>query len=183
MNQTIKLVSVLVVGLALVALGFVAYTALKTPNTIVGSVSGPDSFFPCETHNGVTTCSESKAFNTGSTTLATFKSPNATSTLSAAVATFGVGSSTALMFEWGRSLAQDATTTSLGQFFIPAEGRVTLVASTSPGAFTGGVSGVADAAYIIPPNTYVTLKYGKSVCVTGGTCSALRGRASVEFKY
>ncbi len=163
-----------------------AYVFIKPVTTAVdealSGVAGPDSFYPIQTQNGVMTAAEGKNFSQSSTTLATFKSPNATTTLSIGIATVSTASTTALFFEWGKSSAQDATTTSLGVWTPGASGKTTMMASTSPGAITGGVSGVGDPVYVISPNTYVTLKYGGAVCTTGGACNSLVGRASVEFK-
>lgn len=146
-----------------------------------GSVTGPDSFFPCETHNGETICSERKTFFTGSTTIASFKSPSATSSLRFAAGNITTASTTALQFEWGRATAPDATSTTLGFYNIAASTKAMVIASTTnpfvPGQATDGAS-------IIPPNTYVNLKYGGSNCPTaGGACSAVGGYAVVEFRY
>lgn len=153
----------------------------KVANQSLGAVTGPDSYFPCESHNGLTTCSDRKVFNTGSTTLASFLSPSATSTLRFAAGSITTATSTATQFEWGRSSLPDATSTSLGFYNLAASIKAVVTASSTP---TSGLAApTVDAAYVIPPNTYVNLKYGNSLCTAGLTCSAIGGYAVVEFRY
>lgn len=174
--------SISIVGLVLALYGVMKTTPAVNQNQSLGAVSGPDSFFPCESHNGVVTCSERKAFSTSSSTMVSFISPTATSTLRVAMARVTTASTTATQFEWGRSIFMDATTTSLGRFSMAAGVTGTLNASTSP-SYTVPDPQTADLPYIIPPNTRVNLKAGNFVCTSGLTCSAIRGYAVVEFKY
>ena len=155
----------------------------KVPTSVenpVGSATGPDSFFPCETHNGLTRCTERKQFSVGSTTLASFKSPTATSTLEIGLASITTATTTATQFEWGRSPFFDATSTSLGFYNLAASVKAMVTASTSP---TNTAPPTVDTPYVIPPNTYVNLKMGNNLCTAGGTCSAIGGYAVVEFVY
>lgn len=168
----------LVVALAIVS---TVKPIQKVANQSLGAVTGPDSYFPCESHNGLTTCSDRKVFNTGSTTLASFLSPSATSTLRFAAGSITTATSTATAFEWGRSTFPDATTTSLGYYTLGASVKAMVLASTSPNV--NGFAQTADYAYVIPPNTYVNLKYGNSLCTAGLTCSTIGGYAVAEFRY
>lgn len=151
-------------------------------NSTLGAVSGPDSSFPCESHNGLTTCTNRQEFNNASSTLVSFKSPSATSTLTFAAGTITTATSTATLFEWGRSPLLDATSTSLGNFKLAADIKATVLASTTP--YTSGLGQTVDYNYVIPPNTFVNLKYGNSLCgATGVTCNSIEGYAVVEFTY
>ena len=181
----------LVAGLALI-LGIYA-AVIKQPSvtiitksdgsTEVVKYGGADSSFPCESHNGVTTCTDKKEFNNGSTTLASFKSPTATSSLRIGAGSMTTASTSALQFEWGRSELVNSTSTSLGRYNLAASVKAMILASTSPS--TAVLAHVADGPYIIPPNTFVNLKYGGDSCdaPTGGDCNSLEGSAIVEFTY
>lgn len=178
-NTTIAVVAVL--GLVLASYGVLKTTPVVNQNQSLGSVTGPDDYFPCKSTNGVTTCSEGKRFNVGSTTMASFLSPNATSTLRIAAGSITTATTTATQFEWGRSIFPDATSTSLGIYNLAASIKAVVLASTTQQS--NGTAQTADAAFIIPPNTYVNLKAGNFLCTAGLTCSAIGGYAIVEFKY
>lgn len=150
------------------------------PNANLGSVSGPDDSFPCKSTNGVTTCSEQKPFSNASTTLVSFRSPAATSTLRIAAASITTATTTAYQFEWGRSPQFDATSTTLGNFLLAASVKAVVSASTTP--YTSNMTQTVDYAYIIPPNTFVNLKYG-GICTAGIACNTLKGSAIVQFSY
>ena len=148
----------------------------------LGAVSGPDDYFPCKSTNGVTTCSESKSFTTASSTLVSFKSPTATSTLRIAAGQITTATTSVLYLEWGRASVIDATTTSLGRRSVATGEKAYFIASTSPLTTDGQA---LDQAYVIAPNTYVNLKYGIPSCSIGAAtpCNSLTGSAFVEFIY
>lgn len=149
-------------------------------NQTLGSVSGPDAFFPCESHNGLTTCTERQFFRTSSTTLASFRSPSATSTLRYAAGSITTATTSATQFEWGRATVPDATTTTLGIYNLAASVKAMVLASTTATFATAAQT--IDQSFIIPPNTYVNFKFGGQ-CTTGQTCSSIGGYAIVEFRY
>ncbi len=176
-----KIIAGIVVLGAVVIIGVGTYRLTETAQPPLGAVAGPDSFFPCENHNGLTTCTDRKTFNNSSTTLASFKSPNATSTLRIAAGSITTASTSALDFEWARATVPDATSTTLGTFNLAASIKAVVTASTTPNFVLGQP---ADSAAIIPPNTFVNLKYGGNLCPTaGGTCNTLGGYAIVKFEY
>lgn len=145
--------------------------------TIFGAVSGPSVDFPSWTVNGVETFYYTAGLNKASTTLCSFKSPTATSTLDFASIKITTGTTTSGVIEIGKSntVAYDATTTSLGKTVAGAITQLTLLASTTPEAL-GGVS-ATDSANVFAPNTWLVFKYG--VAETGttnvfvGSCKAI----------
>ena len=77
----------------------------------LGAVTGPDSTFPCESHNGVTTCFERKNLAQATTTVCAIKSPTATSTLTFASVHINVATGTASTIQFSKAATAFATTT------------------------------------------------------------------------
>jgi len=146
----------------------------KKPTTVVteklGAISGPDISSPHLSVNGVETHYFSSGLNQASTTLCSFKLPNATTTITHASAQIDTGTTTVIVLEWGHSAQYDATTTSLGLLNIPSGAKETLVASsTGAGNFENTTAG---------PDRYLNLKYGGAL----GAQNALVGRCRAEAK-
>lgn len=159
-------------GLGLVALvalilGGIAYMRpVSTPP--VGAVAGQDSFYPCETHNGVQRCFNQVGLTTATTTICAIKSPNATSTLVSAGLTFRVSTSTASTVTVARSSTAYATTSLIGsQLAIGANAQFSsAIASTT--ATNGGST-------IFSPSTYMVIGMQGGLGGTFspvGTCNA-----------
>lgn len=141
----------------------------KVVETIIGSASSPSVVDGCMDVNGVTKCYRARDVRTSSSTICSMKSPTSTSTLLTASLNTRTGSSTALIYEFGRSTLPDATTTRIGSAFVGA-GQVTIVASST-----------ASATNVFAPNTYLNVKYGGNDCVDGGACNTLVGKCKAEF--
>lgn len=143
----------------------------------LGAVSGPELFSPYWTVDGVRTWFFSSPLNASgaSTTVCSFKLPNATTTPIIVTGQITTASSTALQFEWGTSPLQAATTTSLGVSTIGSGVKATIVASTSQGAFAAADN--IDPAYLLSPNNYLTFKFGGSA-----VGSALKGTCRAELR-
>lgn len=149
------------VALALLVGGFLALKPTVTPEGDVqlGAVSGPDSSFPCETHNGVMQCFERTKMRTATTTVCSIKSPTASSTLVSAAAHFETASSSALLIEMGKATTPYATTTLLARLSNAAGAKASVIATTSATALTDG---------IVAPNSYINVM----IAGAGGATSA-----------
>ena len=92
--------------------------------------------------------------NQASTTVCSFYTPAATTTLVFASIRLTTGTSTTPQWEIGKGTTMDATTTSFGTFSLSASDRGTMVASTTSSGFE------ADMPTVFAPNTYLNFKYG-----------------------
>lgn len=146
-----KLAIVLSVLAMLVAVG--AFFIIN-PKASLGAVTGPDSFFPVETHNGVGTGFYRTKLSQGTTTVCSFKNGGATSTVARADINFTTGSSSAMYMDIGVATTQYSTTTIIGTYNIAGSAQAFVQASTAPA--TG-------AKNVVGPNQYINFK------VQGGT--------------
>lgn len=137
----------------------------------VGASPGPDISSPYLAVNGAPLWFYSSTFNTGSTTVCSFRGPaHSTTTVLAATGKVTTSSSSNIFFEWGHGAEMDATTTALGGATVSANTFATLKASTTDVA----VDAMRDDNVVLAPNRYINLKYG-GACVNGGDCTSLRG--------
>lgn len=156
----------------LVGIGFVRpvqQVVEKVTNTQLGAVVGPDSYFPCETHNGVQTCFERQTMAKATTTICAMKSPTATSSLSLASVNFIVSTTTASRVTIAKAATAFATTTLLAAGNLGASADGAFVASTTA---SGGAT--VDGTNIFSPNTYVVVSMAGGVGTFSpvGTCNA-----------
>lgn len=133
----------------------------------VGSVTGPDSFFECETHNGFRICSTGKELTVASSTACALKSPSATSTLLGTGLSLRTGTSTAVTLRVATSSTPFATTTVL--WTQP-------VASGALGAWN--FSPTTTAVQVFSPNTYIIWDAQGFV---GGDSTKFRGTCGAQF--
>lgn len=153
-------------GLVIAAVAFTgAFAGSKRPAVVerivektVGAVTGPDSFFPCETHDGIQRCFTRYALVISTTTPCTIQSPSGTSTLIAASIKIDTATSVATTIHVAKSTLRNATTTLLNSAALASGARGTLLAST-----TGEQAEMADSNIIFAPNNF--LNFG----VFGGT--------------
>lgn len=181
MNKNINIAIGLAVVAVILGTGYLKQTEVKVnvnvpeQSTIVGASAGPVRTERFESINGVGTYSDTTKFNQASTTVCGFKTPAATTTALSLVGNLRTGTTTAIMFEWGKSTLPTATTTSLGKFFLGSDAQATMIASTSAGAFSVTGTGI-DPAFVFAPNTYVSLKYGGAagaLNVLQGSCTSV----------
>ena len=159
------------------ALGFVAIVAVlfafswmaPKPTVVdrivektVGSVTGPDSFFSCESHNGITRCFNRSGLTTGTSTPCNFKSPNATSTLVSGSIKFTTGTTSYMIVQMGKGPLMTSTSTNLvGSYYMPAGAQATVLSTTSPTDLQNN---------IFAPNTWFTVGLNTSgTGVAGGS--------------
>lgn len=166
-------------GVVVVLAVILSATLIKPVSNVVnqvsdgnlGAVSGPDSFFNCETHNGVTKCFAAAKVNQASTTVCSLKSPSgATSTLTFGKISVTTGTTTALFVDVGQSSFMDATTTVLNSTVVPSGQQFFINATTTTG--TGKL--------VFAPNTYFNVKYGGAAL---GSLNTLVGTCSAEWMY
>lgn len=140
------------VGIVLVALiAGETGLALKHHSSVtppVGAVTGPDSFFDCETHNGIQRCFTRKGLVGATTTPCAIKSPAATSTLIISELRINVGTSTATTWTAATSTTAFATTT----LFVPTIS----LASGAQGTMTAATTTLSNNPdNVFKPNTWL----------------------------
>ena len=176
-NLTNYIVVAVVAGLLVFAGSFIRSTGDTVVNVPknddgtpkYGALPGPDIPFPYISVGNVEQRYASISFNTASTTICSVKSPVSTSTLVFGSVQVTTASTTALLFEIGKSTVIDATTTSLGTHALGASAKMTMLASTTPN--TAGI----DKSWVFSPSTYFNVKYGKGIGTVvnnglAGTC-------------
>ncbi len=157
------IIAAVVAVIVVISAGVFTKPADQTNTPPLGSVTGPDSQFQTETHNGI-----SFAFNRigmiASTTSCVIKSPAATSTLLFASAVVK-GNQTAETINITTGTAMQASTTALsGNFSIAAGGQAAIYASTTN----------SEATRTFNPNTWLQVNIfgGGGVASSTGTCQA-----------
>lgn len=156
------------VAVAVVVLAFLFVKPVQNVVNNVGSSTGPDSFFSCENHNGVTRCFNRIGLAQATTTVCSIKSPGSTSTLVSGGIRISNSTTSNSTITFGKAVNYTATTTSLGQVTFAAGTQVTAVASstwTQTNDFGNG---------IFAPNTFfnVGIQGGVGPYVLQGTCQA-----------
>lgn len=105
-------------------------------DTIVGAVSGPDTYFPYVANNNVRVYTTKKSLAsgvTGTTTPCAIRAPSATSTLRLASLQITTSTSTAGTWSFASSTTAFATTTTFGQFTVTAGSQYSYVATSTYG--------------------------------------------------
>lgn len=166
-----------VLALAVLVLGGLYFnkSSVSTEQASGGSVTGPDSFYPCTSSNGVTQCKERKAFTVGTTTPNALRSlVSATSTLVQASCQFDVSSTTASTVTFAKATTAYATTTVLATSTIAANAKANLVvASTTPVADTTlGRLTLTDRIFAPGDWLVVGMSGGAGTFSPSGACSA-----------
>lgn len=136
----------------------------------LGSVVSADLYSDYFNINGVKKYYFSSRFNNASTTLCSFKTPGATTTLEWASLQINTATSTAIIVDIGKGAIYNATTTLFGTSYIVGAGeQATIVASTSP---------AAGAKTTIAPSQWINFKFGGSI----GTTNALAGSCKATLE-
>lgn len=136
----------------------------------LGAVSGPDSFFNCETHNGVQTCFVKQSFRQATSTPVDIVSPTATSTLTHASCSYRGTAGASVVARIFKGATFHATTTILAQRTLPTGAMdYPLVASTTPPV-------AAETTLMFPPSNHLVMD------IFGAVGLSLTGSCSAEFK-
>ena len=150
-----------------------------------GAQPGPAFTGPVVSFNGVNQWDYSSAFNKASSTICSFKTPAATSTLVFGSAQIRTATSSTISFEIGKSTVMDATTTRLAYDSSIAAVQETLtvfVASTTAVYGALGQQHTADEQdTVFAPNTYFNVKYGSPYVTTTLTDNGMRGSCKATF--
>lgn len=154
----------------IVVVGFGGYEVFKAeqPSVSYGAAAGPDSTgSDSYSWNGVRLYPFNTKVRVATTTLCTYKSPNATTTLRYFAVNLTTSSSSASTLYLAKGTTQGATTTNFETAAIASNAEATVIAST-----TGRTNGLP----IISPNTWLTagINFGAAVGVGTapiGTCS------------
>lgn len=130
-----------------------------------GALTGPDiqsAYLNWGAGGGVRLWPSSMNFKQATTTLCSFLSPPATSTLQSGGFRLSVGTTTgAMVIDMGKATVPTATTTAIGStIYLPAGAQSFAQASTSP---------AAGAATVFAPNTYFNIKIGGPGITAGDT--------------
>lgn len=167
-----KFLAVLVTVLVLT--GVVAFkdqnVNVNVPEFNAGAVSGPDVNGPYLSVNGVTSFYDKATMKQATSTLCSFKSPNATSSLFSFSADFTTTHGGITAYALGNDPTAFSTTT-----IITAPTQMTY------GANVQGTAFASSSNNIIPPNTYVNLKLSTTTAGVGSGYSPV-GTCNVEFR-
>jgi len=142
-----------------------------------GASPGPESTSPYNIFNGVEHRYFSQNFSNASTTLCSFRTPAATSTLIFGSAQITTGTSTATVWEFGKSTLMDATTTILGYAELASLVKATLLASSTQGSLA--TKDNSDPVFVFAPNNYFNVKFGGGSGLL--TANSLKGTCKAEF--
>mgnify|MGYP001581454586 CR=1 FL=1 len=152
---------------------------VQSEDPTVGSVTGPDSVFPCETHNGVQRCFTQKALKTATSTVCAIQTPTATSTIVSSTVVVNVGTSTATTWFISKgTTAFSSTTAQLGTFALASavQGTMRFVASTTAQTAFGTL---IDDLHVFSPNTWLIWSIAG---VAPNDSSRLAGRCNATFE-
>lgn len=134
---------------------------------------GPELDSPFLSVNGLRTHYYSSGLSQTSTTVCSFRTPAATSTLVHASLQIRTGTTTDLFWEIGKATTGTATTTSLG-VFTNAGIEMTMLASTTV------ISDLANSRTVFAPRDFLNFKYG-TVGSESGSTNVLVGSCRAEF--
>lgn len=149
-----------------------ALAAREASGVKLGAVAGPDLYFPYFGVNDVREYSFSSNLKLATSTVCSFRTPGATTTLTHAAIRFVIASTSATVLDIAKDTSPSASTTKIGStYVIAASAAATVVAST-----TGSVGGDAT---IFAPNTFLNFKIGPSS--GDGIGNAARGVCNAQF--
>lgn len=140
----------------------------------VGATASPDIQSSYLTFGGVREWAyHTGSFNTGTTTVCSFLSPAATSTLVAATTQITSATSTASSFDIAQSASPSATTTPIARLEVAASVLGTIVATNTPAFLTDSV---------VAPSTYINMKFDNGTGAINSDITSVKGRCSVKFR-
>jgi len=136
-------------------------TVIERITQLGGGAAGPESTDDYYCNIGVCTHFRRVAMRQATSTLCSFKTPSASSTLAHLSARFGTTASYATAYAFGNDTTAFSTTTILvAPYSAPANAQLSIVASSSIAAMVDGV---------LPPNTFVNLKLSTSTAGASAT--------------
>lgn len=152
------------VTLAIVCAFAVGLNVHKVTPLQAGAVSSPDILSPYFSYGGVRHWGGHTNMRQATTTVCSFQSPPATTTISAATASFTASASYTTAYEWAWDSTAFSSTTALGatQVFIPANALGVIIASTTSTALAQGDG-------IIPPSSFINFRLSTTTAGTSAT--------------
>lgn len=177
----IKNIAMMVAVAVIISLGIVFVTQPPqqpplTPKAVQVGAASPILPYPYFGFGGATLWAAKDTFDQTSRTACSMQSPEATSTLLFASAQIETGTTTALVWEWGKGTSVTATTTSLGRYNTASNVTGTLLASTTiASGLTYEVTPAQVFGYSTSTDTYLNLNYANASAsnVLVGTCYAV----------
>jgi len=139
-----------------------------TQEEVVGGTATPYYPYNFEVKNGITSYFYSSGMATATTSVCSFLSPAATSTLEFLTVDFDVSSTTASVITIATGANTTATTTVIGnEYNIAANAKATIIASSTDSDFVSGLNGM-----IIAPSQYINvgMKGGAGTFSPTGNC-------------
>lgn len=139
------------------------------PGQQLGSLTGPDIPSPYLQWGGVTSYQTGTTFSQASTTVCSMQAPAATSTLVYASAAITTATTTATIWEFGKSNQFDATTTLVSQVASVASGALATINASTTATATLAQN------IVFGPGQYLNVKFGGTQGITNslvGTCKA-----------
>ncbi len=143
---------------------------------ILGSATGPDTYFTYTANNNLQKYGLSKGFSTGSTTVCAIQGPSATSTLTFGSATFITSSTTNSVVTLAKATTPYATTTPLTNIAISANAQGTVMASSTPLLATGAIGNE-----VFAPNSWFVVSMADATPEGGAATFSPTGSCSAEF--
>ena len=147
----------------------------------LGAISGPELTSPFWTVNSVENRYFSSGLNQASTTICSFRTPAATTTLKMGSVQIRTGTTTAIALEMAKSTLLDATTTRIAYQTLASGAQVTLSSFVASSTGATGPNGALYTAeqdtLIFAPSTYLNVKYGSTL----GALNVLVGSCKAEF--
>lgn len=169
-----KLVSAVLVVAVLGLLGVSAFknttVTVNNPAPSFGATSGPENSGPFISVSGVASWFDKQQIKTATSTLCSFKSPSATSSLEHFSVDFTSLPTYATSYAVGNDPTAFSTTT-----IITANANMTYSASVT------GTSIASSTKFIVSPNTYVNLKLSTTTAGASATYAPV-GTCEVEFR-
>lgn len=176
MFKNIKFLSVAILVIATMYVGYNYPQVQQSVQDSLGSVTGPDNSFECTSQNGMQVCKTRRSLATATTTACVIKSPTSTSTLIFTGLVLTTGTSTATTWTAATSSTPYATSSPLLPDFELASASLAVF----PAATTTTLgNGVYVPGTTMAPNRYVV--WGNEGYVPADT-SKLNGYCTAEFR-
>lgn len=175
--MTDKLVGGVIAIVLIVMTGVIANKNLNinSPSINAGSVSGPVSYSPFTTNNGVTKEYRAQRMSQGTTTVCALRAPtNATSTLVDGNVFFSVSSTTASTVTVAKATTAFATTTLLRTVSVGANAQATFPTASSTSVASTVAWALEQTNLTFAPGEYlvVGMAGGTGTFSPTGTCQA-----------
>jgi len=153
-------------------------TALEHGNVVSSQNFGAVSVLTSPVSvDGMNTYYYRSSLRAASSSLASFKSPNASTTLESVQCFFTTGNTGSANVQIGWGATAFATTTNIAQLIVAAGVGAQLIGTSTVANGTSFGNGGTDG--LVPPNTFINFRYGTSSSATGLTLAPIGGCSAV----